>query len=144
MDYVTTDGRRSPLSPSVSGTTWSGLNYYGIPFEWMDGSITVRILPTWPSVNAPLVSGGPTLMQVFLSGGDPLVPGTWLKTVLTQTSQGMFLSWNTQPGFTYQVQVTTDLTSWSNLGVPRFAAGTTDSIYVGGGSAGYYRILLNR
>ena len=43
VDYVTTDGRKSPLSPSASGTTWSGatitafrLNgwrqYYGLHF----------------------------------------------------------------------------------------------------------------
>jgi len=56
----------------------------------------------------------------------------------------MFLSWNTQPGFTYQVQVTTNFTSWSNVGAPRFAAGITDSIYVGGGTAGYYRVMLLR
>jgi hypothetical protein len=56
----------------------------------------------------------------------------------------MFLSWNTQPGLMYQVQVTTDLISWVNLGAPRFAAGTTDSIYIGGGPTGYYRILLQR
>jgi hypothetical protein len=56
----------------------------------------------------------------------------------------MYVSWNTQPGLTYQVQVTTDFTSWSNVGAPRFAAGAIDSIYVGGGLAGYYRVLLLR
>jgi len=30
------------------------------------------------------------------------------------------------------------------LGSPRFAAGSGDSIFVGGGSAGYYRVLLLR
>ena len=35
-------------------------------------------------------------------------PSTWLQTALTKTSQGLFLSWNTQPGLTYQVQVTTN------------------------------------
>jgi hypothetical protein len=144
VDYVTTDGRRSPLSPSVSGTTWSGANYYGLPFEWMEEYYGLNFA-AWPAnVNAPLVPGGPTLFQVFLSGGNPLDSSTWLQTSLTKTSQGMFLSWNTQPGFTYQVQVTTNFTSWSNLNTPRFAAGTNDSIYVGGGTAGYYRVLLLR
>jgi hypothetical protein len=149
VDYVTADGRRSPRSPSVSGTTWSGLNYYGIPYEWMAAYFGGYYNGTyhtnyWPSVNAPLVSGGPTLMQVFLSGGNPLDPGTWLVSALAKTAQGLFLSWNTQPGFTYQVQTTANLTDWSNLGSVRFAAGTNDSIYVGGSSAGYYRILLVR
>jgi len=149
VDYVETDGVRSPLSPSVSGTTWSGLNWGGIPYEWMaayfggysNGKYTTNY---WPSAGTLLAAGGPTLLQVFLTGGSPFDSSTWLVQSLTQTSQGLFLSWNTQPGFTYQVQVTTNFASWSNLGAPRFAAGANDSIYVGGGSAGYYRIQLLR
>ena len=143
VDYLTTDGRKSPPSPSSSGTTWQGYNWGGIPFEWMTqyygGDIS-----KWPGANTVLVPGGPTLLQVFLSGGNPLVPGTWLRTALSNTPQGMFLSWNTQPGFTYQVQVATNLGVWSNLGSPRFAAGSSDSIFVGRSSAGYYRVMLLR
>jgi hypothetical protein len=153
LDYVTMDGRRSPLSPSASGTTWSGQNWGGIPVEWMTeyfGNLSVSFngsepVYNWPSPNTPPAGGGPALLQIFLSGGNPLDPNTWLQTALTRTPEGLFLSWNTQPGFTYQVEVTTNLPSaWSNLGAPRFAAGTSDSIYVGGGSAGYYRIQLLR
>ncbi len=143
VDYVTTAGHRSPISPSVSGTTWSGINYYGIPIEWMEEYYGSNIA-SWPSASAPLVPGGPTLMQVFLSGGDPTKPGTWLVSKLAPTGQGMFLSWNTQPGFTYQVQVTTNFASWSNVGAPRFAYGSTDGINIGTGSAGYFRIVLVR
>ncbi len=149
VDYVTTDGRRSPISPSASGTTWSGLNWNGIPYEWMvkffGGYYGGKYYTNnWPSATVPFVAGGPTLQQIFKSGGNPFDSTTWLQTQLTQTPQGMFLTWNTQPGATYQVIVTTDLTSWSNVGSPRFAAGTSDSIYVGGGSAGYYRVVLLR
>ena len=35
VDYVTMDGRRSPISASTTGATWSGLNWNGIPDEWM-------------------------------------------------------------------------------------------------------------
>ena len=151
-DYVTTDGRRSPLSPATSGTTWSGQSWGGIPFEWMTayyGSLNVVFGASgatynWPAPNTALTPGGPVLLQIFLSGGSPLDPTTWLKTQLSKTSQGMFLSWNPQPGATYQVQMTTNFTSWSNLGSARFAAGTTDSIYVGGSAAGYYRVTLLR
>jgi len=142
--YATTDGRQSPLSPSASGTTWSGANYYGIPFEWMEQYYGYNFV-NWPAnVNAPLASGGLSLMQVFLSGGNPLNPATWLRTVLSNTPEGLFLSWNTQPGFTYQVQAATNLGAWANMGSSRFAAGTNDSIFVGQGSAGYYRVLLLR
>jgi hypothetical protein len=152
VDYVTTDGRRSPISPSASGTTWSGQNWGGIPFEWMQayyGSLNVifganGITYNWPSPNAPVIPGGLTLLQIFLSGGNPLDSTTWLRQQIVKTGQGFFLAWNPQPGATYQVMVSTNLTTWSNLGAPRFAAGTTDSIYVGGSPASYYRVYLLR
>jgi hypothetical protein len=150
MDYVRTDGRRSPISPSTSGSTWSGLSWGGIPYEWMAAFFGGYVNGTyhtsfWPSPNLPVDSGGPTLLQVFLTGGNPFDPSTWLQTSLARTAQGMFLNWNTQPGLTYQVLMKTNLTAaWSNLGAPRFAAGTNDSIYVGGAPAGYYQIQLQR
>ena len=144
VDYVTTDGTISPISPSATGVTWSGGNYYGIPVEWLEQFYGDSIA-SWPiNVNAPLVPGGLTLLQVFQSGGSPLDPGTWLRTSLSNTAQGMFLSWNTLPGLTYQVQTMSHFGGWTDLGNPRFAAGTSDSIFVGGGSAGYYRVLLMR
>jgi hypothetical protein len=95
--------------------------------------------------------------QEFLAGTNPTNSASVLRVLISnasqmqqfnkasgQTSPGMYLSWNTQPGLTYQLQMTTNFTSWSNLGSPRFAAGTGDSIYVGGGAAGYYRVLLLR
>jgi hypothetical protein len=152
VDYVTTDGRQSPISPSASGTTWSGLNWGGIPYEWMTeffggyygGTYHTNgwSSPSQPPPNSPL--GSPTLLQLFLSGGIPYEPTTWLRTALANTQQGLFLSWNTQPGFTYQVEIATNLGTWNNLGSPRFAAGNSDSIFVGKSSAGYYRVLLLR
>jgi hypothetical protein len=85
-----------------------------------------------------------SLLQVFLSGGDPLDPGTWLQTQLLNTPQGLFLTWNTMPGQTYQVQVTTNFSTWTNVGAPRFAADVSDSIFVGNSAAGYYRVMLLR
>jgi hypothetical protein len=143
VDYVLTTGQRAPVSPSATGITWSGLNWGGIPYEWMVqhyGSNT----NLWPSATSQPAAGSPTVYQIFLSGGNPAVPSTWLKTALTPTAQGLFLSWNTQPGATYQVQATADLKTWINTGSARFAAGTTDSINVGGSSNGYYRVVLLR
>jgi hypothetical protein len=144
VDYMTTDGRRSPLSPSASGTTWSGTAWQGlIPIEWMAAYYGYG--NPWPSASAPLVPGGPTLYQVFLSGGNPLDSSTWLRTALVNTAGGLYLTWtNSQPGFRYQVQVTTNFAAWSNLGAPRLAADTSDSIFIGKGSGGYYRVVLLR
>ncbi len=148
LDYVTTDGRRPPLlSPSASGTTWSGLNWGGIPYEWMQQYFGNNIL-AWPLPTADSDGDGMNNYQEFLAGTIPTNSASVLRVQISnasgQTSQEMYLSWNTQPGLTYQVQVTTNFTSWSNLGSPRFAAGSSDSIYVGSGSAGYYRVLLLR
>lgn len=151
VDYVLINGQRSPISPATSGTTWSGLNWGGVPYEWMakyyggyntnTGQYTTT---NWPSASGRLATGGLTLAQVFVGGGNPLKSSTWLQTQLTRTAQGIFLSWNTQPGATYQVQVTTNFISWSNLGSPRYAAGTMDSIDVGASAAGYYRVVILR
>jgi hypothetical protein len=142
VDYVTTGGQRSLLSPVTSGTTWSGGNYQGIPVEWMTEYYGTNAEPA--NVNTPLAPGGPSVYQVFLSGGNPTNPSTWLNASLARTAQGMFLRWNTQAGATYQVQVSTDFKTWTNVGAPRFAAGTTDSMYVGSATAGMYRLVLMR
>ena len=153
VDYVTTDGRTSPISPATEGTTWSGLNWGGIPYEWMTnsnyfggyshGKYTTTY---WPSASTLLSSGGPTLLQVFLSGGNPLDSSTWLQTALVNTPEGLYLTWtNSQPGFVYQVQVKTNFTtSWSDFGAPRRALGNSDQIYFDKGSGGYYRVELLR
>ncbi len=144
VEYVTTGGAISPISAAAAGVTWSGGNYYGIPVEWLE-QYYGNTIASWPAnVNAPLSAGGQTLRQVFLSGGSPLDSTTWLRTTLANTSQGMFLGWNTQAGATYQVQSSPNLVTWTNLGSARFAAGVSDSIFVGGSAAGYYRVLLMR
>jgi hypothetical protein len=142
--FVTTDARRSPLSPATSASTWMGFSWYGaVPFEWM-ASFYGYDTSTWPLPTAALAPDGPTLTQVFLSGASPTSPSTWLRTFLLPTPQGFFLSWNPQPGLIYQAQTSTDLKSWTNLGGPRFASGGSDSVYVGGNDRAYYRVLRLR
>ncbi|HEX3857367.1 MAG TPA: hypothetical protein VHY30_08735 [Verrucomicrobiae bacterium] len=144
VDYVTTDDRRSPLSPSASGATWNGLNWGGIPFEWMTEYFGSDI-SKWPSVTADTDGDGMNNLQEFLAGTVPTNSASVLSVELNNSPQGMFLRWPTQPGLTYQVQMKTGLTSsWSNLGAPRFAAGYSDSIYCGAGSSGFYQIELLR
>ena len=143
VDYVTTDGRTSPMSPATSGKTWGGLNWGGIPFEWMT-QYYGSDLAQWPVASADSDGDGMSTAQEFLSGTIPTNSASVLQVQLAKTAQGMFLNWGTQPGLTYQVQVTTDLKTWNNLGAPRFAAETTDSVYVGGSPSGYYRVTLLR
>jgi len=49
---------------------------------------------------------------------------------MNQTPQGLNVSWNTQPGYSYQVQVSADGKTWSNVGALRAATGLTDSVTV--------------
>jgi hypothetical protein len=155
LEYVTSLGFPSPISPSTSASTWLGY-YWGnppweIPVEWMSYYYGAD-QSSWPQANAPLATGGPSLWQVFESGGNPTNSATWLAPKMTWTSQGTFLSWNTQPGMTYQVQEATSMvpfSGWVNFEAPRFAQGTSDSINVSTNNmakspTGYFRIQLLR
>lgn len=149
LEYVTSQGFTSPISPWSNGTTtWIGFYWgsapYAIPYEWMleyyggDQS-------TWPMSNVPLVKGGPTLWQIFETGANPTNSATWMNLVLTKTSAGMSLYWNTQPGMTYQVQqLTGGMTIWVNVGGPQYAYGTNATMNVGNNTAGFYRVQLLR
>ena len=139
--YATSSGRRSPLSSTTTATTWNGNNSWGgIPVDWMAAHYGSDIL-NWPRPDVPVAPGGPSLLQVFLSGGNPQDSTTWLRTELVHTPQGYFLGWNPQPGLIYQVQTSDDLSSWTNVGTARFAAGNVDSLFVGGNNNAYYRIV---
>ncbi|MCX6892028.1 MAG: hypothetical protein NTX51_10955 [Verrucomicrobia bacterium] len=144
VDYVTSGMRTSPISPAAIGVTWGGFNWGGIPFEWMSRYYGGGNMWSWPSPNNAITLGGPTLLQVFLTGADPTKSATWLRTEVTRTAQGYYLTWNSRPGLTYQVQTTTNLRSWGSLGSPRFAVGAVDSIYLGVSNPGYYRVMMLR
>lgn len=144
VGYSTTDGRVAPISRSTAATTWSGQNYQGIPLEWLEAYYGFASNNFPPNVNAPLVHGGPSLANLFLTGGNPTNSSTWLTTAMVRTKQGVYLTWNCQPGLTYQVQSTTNLANWSTFGAPRYEAGTNDSIYLGNASVGYFRVQLLR
>jgi hypothetical protein len=95
----------------------------------------------WPSATADTDGDGTSNLQEFLQGTDPKNANSVLRYRVRGTVQGLFLDWNTQPGLMYQAQSSSvPGGAWTNLGGPRFAAGTNDSIYVGGGNAGFYRI----
>lgn len=142
--YVLTDGRRSPMSATTSGRTYAGgATWGGIPQEWMTKYFGSDMF-SWPSPYADSDGDGVSNYNEFLAGTDPTSANSVLKIRLQPTPQGLFLNWNTQPSLIYQVQTSPDLKTWSNLGDPRYAAGTIDSVYVGGSKADYYRVLRLR
>lgn len=139
--YVFTDGAVSQLSASATGTTWGGdTNSDGLPDDWQSlywGTNSAD----WPSPSSQLGgAAGPTVLQVFQWGANPLDPGTWLTTSITNASNGCSLSWNTLPGYVYQIQASTNLAGWTNLGLPQFAIGTNQSINLGLTNRGFFQI----
>jgi hypothetical protein len=98
----------------------------------------------WPSPYLDTDGDGASNKNEFLAGTNPNDANSVLKVRLQPTPQGLFLNWNTQIGLIYQVQQSTSVNSWSNLGGPRFASGSVDSMYVTGGNATFYRIVRLR
>lgn len=140
LAYVLTDGRRSPLSGSASGTTYSASASQGVPFEWMQLYFGNDFF-AWPSPGVDSDGDGVSNKDEFFQGTDPDDAASVLKVRLQASSQGLFLNWNTEAGLMYQVWSTaTPGGAWTKVGLPRFAAGHVDSLFVGGNPAGFYRI----
>jgi hypothetical protein len=141
LAYVLTDARRSPLSGVSSNTTYLAFSYFGIPIEWM----SYYFGGNWPLPGDDSDGDGVSNKDEWLAGTNPTDASSVLRVRLRPTAQGLYLDWNTQPGLMYQVQASASPGgAWVNVGGARFAAGTTDSMYVGGGSAGFYRVVRLR
>lgn len=141
LAYRLTDDRLSPQSAAGTNTTYHAGTLGGIPYDWWSTYFGTN---NWPSASADSDGDGASNLQEFMAGTIPTNSASVLRLRLDNTSQGLFLKWNTEPGLMYQVQTTTDLSTWSNLGGVRFAAGHLDSMFVGGDSVGYYRIIRLR
>ncbi len=143
VDYVLADGRESLISGATTNTTYGTLTWGGIPYEWMTYYFGNDAF-NWPSPYADSDGDGVSNLNEFLAGTNPTNSASALRTYPVATQQGMYVNWNTQPGLIYQVQSSTNLKTWTNLGGMRYAAGVADSIYVGGSPVGYYRVLRVR
>lgn len=145
LAYVVADGRRSPLSAATTNTTYGALWYFDqIPQEWMTSYFGPQFW-TWPNPNLDSDGDGASNHDEFLAGTDPTSAASVLKVRLQHTPQGLFLKWPTQVGLIYQVQkVVLPGGGWSNVGGLRFASGTEDSLYVGGSSSAFYRVVRLR
>jgi len=143
LDYLLTDGRRSPQSGATTNTTYGTLMWGGIPYEWMTAYFGSDVF-NWPSPTADSDGDGVSNLQEFQAGTNPTNALSVLRQQMISTGQGPFLQWNTEPGLMYQVIQSVDMKTWSNFSGPRFAAGHVDSIPVGGSQSGYFRIIRLR
>lgn len=145
LAYLLTDGRRSAISSAATGQTWGpDLNGDGLPDDWQtqywgaDSSV-------WPAPAADSDQDAVNNLREFQAGTNPTDASSVLRARLSISAAGRRLTWNTQSGLVYQVQSTTDLSNWTNVGGARFAAGTVDSVLVPGtGPSTYYRVVRVR
>jgi hypothetical protein len=127
VGYVLSDGQRSPLSAPGLGTT----------LDKLDRLVEANNTPA----EAPAPAEG-----WFGSGGAPLAGSDGvLRIGMSVTRLGRSLHWNTQPGGLYQVQSSTNLATWSNVGEPRASMGANDSLDVTNSQkAAFYRVIRLR
>ncbi len=143
--YVLPDGSRSILSATSTGKTYGeDLNMDGLPDDWQKEYWGAN--PTmFPPAYLDSDGDGMSNLQEFLAGTNPVDLRSVLKTKIDGTPQGRFLRWNTVPGYIYQVQVSTNIDGWSNLGESRFAAGYEDSMLIESqNNTAFYRVIRIR
>jgi hypothetical protein len=141
--YRLTSGASSLLSPAATGTTWGAdLNGDGLPDDWQ-AQFWPGVQPSaWPGASVDSDGDGVSNLKEFLAGTDPRNAASALKVRLSLAGAERRLVWNTEAGLVYQVQKSLNFTTWFDLGLPRFAAGSTDSLVLSGGEANaYYRVV---
>jgi hypothetical protein len=140
--YRFSSGGRSVLSAPTVGVTWGGdENLDGLPDDWQSANWGTDPRK-WPDPKADSDGDGSNNLHEFLAGTGPTDSKSVLRTKIDSTAQGSFLYWNTQPGFVYQVQLSTNLSEeWSDVASPRFAVGSNDSMLIHEvGNSVYYRV----
>ncbi|HOW66371.1 MAG TPA: fibronectin type III domain-containing protein [Candidatus Paceibacterota bacterium] len=145
LAYQLTDGRKSPMSDPITGTTWGeDLNADGLPDDWQS-AYWGNDPASWPAPTADSDGDGVTNQKEFLAGTQPTDASSVLRIDLMESDSTLQLIWNTQPGLVYQVQVSTNVNTWENLGQARLAVGSSDSLSVDGSQGlNYYRVVRLR
>jgi len=150
LAYLLPNGIRSPLSAEASGVTWgedqTGPDGVpdGLPDDWQIRYWGTKV-GNWGRANLDSDGDGVSNIREFLAGTDPTNANSVLKTWITRNAFGRVLNWNSQPGLVYQPQISSDLSTWTDLGAPRFAAGNSDSMAITTAArAQYFRVIRIR
>jgi hypothetical protein len=145
LAYRLPGGAISPLSGSVTGTTWgTDENFDGLPDDWQQSQWGAD-KAAWPPPTEDSDGDGMTNRDEFLAGTDPRNSGESLRTGVMQSPHGPILTWNTTPGQVYQVQESGNLKEWKSLAGARFARSSMDQVAIEHSSESrYYRVIRLR
>ena len=71
-----------------------------------------------------------TELDRLLAGTDPSNPADSLTIAMYEVNNQSWLSWTTIEGGIYQLQQTSSLNEWQNVGAPRFGADSHDAVQI--------------
>ena len=139
------DGRITPQSPEQVAVTWGeDDNADGLPDSWQVKHFG-PVASAWPLPSADSDGDGNSNRDEFLAGTDPLDSSSALRTSIESTQLGTRLAWNTLPGGLYQIQASSDLVTWNDVGGIRLASGALESVLVQDVPANsYFRVTCLR
>jgi hypothetical protein len=145
IGYQLADGRRGPLSIAVEAATWGeDANGDGLPDDWQTlyfGDNEAN----WPAVLADTDKDGASDRSEFLAGTNPRNASSTFTLSINRPADTWELAWTTQQGFVYQVQRSSDLTTWQDLEGARVAPSSSDSLPIEVNSnSGFYRVIRVR
>jgi hypothetical protein len=151
LAYELANGTTSPWSGIAQARTWGEdrksrkrLSPDGIPDEWQ-ATYWGDNNQNWPSLDDDSDGDGALNADEFLAGTNPMDAQSVLRTSITPGQIGLLVTWTSQPGFLYEVQVSTNLVNWSGAAPAQFAPAATTSLSVSKSeTAAYYRVIRIR
>ena len=145
LRYVLRDGRVSPVSALATATTWGeDANGDGLPDDW-EALYFGADSSKWPAPTADSDGDGVSNRDEFLAGTNPSSAASVLKVQLANVAGENRIVWNSLPGRTYLIQVSTDLQQWTAYGSPVLSVSTTAGVPLNFDANGtYFRVNLIR
>lgn len=126
VTYILNNGKKAPLSEFGFNKTWGNdFNKDGLPDDWQK-SYFGNLVTKWPSIDEDSDQDGVSNYREYLTGTNPSDKNSNLKLSVKSLDRGQRISWNSVPGYVYQVEKTEKFdfngtTVWRPIGNPLIA-----------------------